>query len=200
MIGFLIGTLCLIGLAKTVRRARYGYYGHGCGGHGCGPSLGPSHGPWGHDPYRGPAHGPWGGPRHHRGWGNPNPWGAPDAAQAMDPAKLWLRGLFERLGTTPGQERVILEAVTALRGQGTELRGAAESTGAAASKAFRADSFDVAVLGDAFAKQSMAVESAQKSVVEALHKVHEALDERQRRVLADMLDHGLDLFGRTHHV
>jgi hypothetical protein len=44
------------------------------------------------------------------------------------------------------------------------------------------------------------VESAQKSVVEALHKVHEALDERQRRILADMLDHGLDLFGRTHHV
>ena len=193
MIGFIIGTLCLIGLAKTVRRARYGY----CGYSGsCGPSLGPSHGPWGHDPYRGP----WGGPRHPRGWGHPGPWGAPDAAANMDPAKFWLRGLFERLGTTPGQERVILEAVTALRNQGGELRGAAESTGAAASKAFRADSFDVAVLGDAFAKQSMAVESAQKSVVEALHKVHEALDERQRRILADMLDRGLDLFGRTHHV
>ncbi len=195
MIGFLIGTLCLIGLVKTCRRARYGYYGASCGGGGgCGPSLhGPSWGP--QDPYRGH----WGG-RHHRGWEGHGHFGAYDGPHGGDPARLWLRGLFERLGTTPGQERVILEAVTALRGQGTELRGAAESTGAAASKAFRADSFDVDVLGDAFAKQSMAVESAQKSVVEALHKVHVALDERQRRILADLLDRGLDLFGRTQHV
>lgn len=194
MIGFLIGTLCLLGLAKTVRRARYGYYGRGCGPSACGPAMGP----WGHhhDPYRDP----WGGGRPRGPWGRHGHFGAYDSPQDVDPSRFWLRGLFERLATTPGQERVILEAVTALRSQGGALRGAAEGTGAAASKAFRADSFDVEVLGDSFAKQSEAVENAQKAVVEALHKVHEALDERQRRVLADMLDHGLDLFGRTRHV
>lgn len=186
MLGFILGTLCLIGLVKTVRRARYGYgccgggYGHGphaLGGCGdvCSPRAPfPPRGPFGH-------HGPWDAPRH------------------GDPARHMLRGLFERLGTTPGQERVILEAVNALRAQGQEFRGAAEATGTAASRAFRADSFDVAVLGDAFAKQSLAMESAQKAVVEALHKVHEALDEDQRRILADLLDRGLDLFGRFTH-
>lgn len=190
MLGFILGTLCLIGLVKTVRRARYGYGGCG-GGYGYGPqALGGACG--------------WGGgcgPRdHHRGpWGHHGHFGPYDGPRNGDPARFMLRGLFERLGTTPGQERVILEAVSALRAQGQEFRGAAESTGTAASKAFRADSFDVAVLGDAFAKQSMAVENAQKAVVEALHKVHEALDENQRRVLADMLDRGLDLFGRFNH-
>lgn len=185
MLGFILGTLCLIGLVKTVRRARYGYGYGGCGGgYGCGPSL----------------HGGCGGHGDHRGpWGHHGHFGPYDGPQHTDPARFALRGLFERLATTPGQERVILEAVGALRAQGQEFRGAAESTGSAASKAFRADSFDVAVLGDAFAKQSMAVESAQKAVVEALHKVHEALDERQRRILADMLDRGLDLFGRFNH-
>lgn len=194
MIGFLIGTLCLLGLAKTVRRARYGYYAHGCGPAACGPAMGP----WGHhhDPYRNP----WGG-GHHRGpWGRHGHFGAHEAAPQPDGSYGWLRGLFERLATTPGQERVIVEAVSTLRAQGAGIRGAAESTAGAASKAFRAESFDVEVLGDSFAKQSMAVEAGQKAVVEALHKVHEALDERQRRVLADMLDRGLDLFGHAHQV
>lgn len=190
MIGFLIGTLCLMGLVKTVRRARYGYGGCGYGASHCGPAMGP----WGGG--CGPRHhpGPWG--HHHHGHPFRGDFGAYESPYGADPARLWLRGLFERLATTPGQERVILEAVTTLRAQAAEFRGAAEATGGAASRAFRADSFDVAVLGDAFAKQSLAVEGAQKAVVEALHKVHEALDERQRRILADMLDRGVDLFGR----
>lgn len=179
MIGFLIGTLCLMGFVKTLRRARYGHRG---GYASCGPAMGP----WGHHHHR---RGPWGHPFREDG----GPWASP---HAVDPARFWLRGLFERLATTPGQERVILEAVSALRAQGLEFRAAAEATGDAAARAFRADSFEVGVIGDAFAKQSLALEGAQKAVVEALHKVHEALDERQRRLLAELLDRGLDLFGR----
>ncbi|MFO0629634.1 MAG: hypothetical protein U0325_28920 [Polyangiales bacterium] len=72
----------------------------------------------------------------------------------MDPSEVLAprRPRFERLATTPGQERVILEAI--------HQRCAAGAVSSAAPRspqrrdgvqAFRADSFDVAVLGDAFA-------------------------------------------------
>lgn len=51
MIGFIVGTLCLVALIATVRRhsyARYGYYGPCARGYGYGPpwrEYGPRHGP-----------------------------------------------------------------------------------------------------------------------------------------------------------
>ncbi len=180
MIGFLIGTACLIGLVKVLRHGRchgygYGGYGGGCGGGGCGMRRG-----WG-------GHqGPWGGHEGHGGrWG-----GGGDVQRWM------LRSLFERLETTPGQEKVIVQAVEGMREQARSAREAVHATGGHAAKAFRGERFDEAAMADAFAKQDAALESAQKALFEALAKVHEALDERQRRELADMMERGVGPWGR----
>jgi len=173
MIGFLIGTACLLGLMKVIRRGRcHGYgYGGGCGG-------GMRRGWGGHG-----GHGPWDG---HEG----GRWGGGDAARWM------LRGLFERLDTTPGQEKVILQAVEGLREQMRAGREALHATGGHAAKAFRGERFDESAMADAFTKQDAALESAQKALFEALAKVHEALDERQRREFAELLERGVGPWSR----
>ena len=50
-------------------------------------------------------------------------------------------------------------------------------------------------MADAFTKQDAALESTQKALFEALAKVHEVLDERQRRELADLMERGLGGWG-----
>ncbi len=180
MIGFIVGTVCLIGLLKTLRHGHChgGRFGGGCGGGfggGCGGGL-CGGGRWG---------GRWGGHGHgFRGEGG------------GDPMRWMLRGLFERLDTTPGQEKVILQAVEALREKGREGRDAVRGTGTDVAKAFRGERFDESAMADAFTRQDAALESAQKALFEALAKVHEVLDERQRRELADMMERGLGMWSR----
>lgn len=158
MIGWLIGTACLLGLVKVLRRGR----GHRCGAHrGCG------------------GHGPW------SGHGHPG-----------DVHRWMLRGLFERLDTTPGQEKVILQAADALREQARTGREALRATGGDAARAFRGERFDEGAMAEAFARQNAALEAAQKALFEALAKVHEALDERQRREVAELLERGVGPWSR----
>lgn len=170
MIGFIIGTACLIGLIKVLRHGRGGCgYGGRCGRGGCG--------------------GGWGGRYGHEGRGG---WGGGHG----DPARWMLRGLFERLDTTPGQEKVILAAVETLREKGREGKGALHATGGDVAKAFRGEHFDESAMADAFTRQDAALESMQKGAFEALAKVHEVLDERQRRELADMMERGVGMWSR----
>ncbi len=187
MLGFIIGTACLIGLIKTVRRARcYGAlgcghegYGHGHGyegyGHGCGRGW---RGPRGHH-------------HHHHGY---SPWG--EGGDHRGAGRWVLRPLFERLSTTPGQERVILDAFEVLRAQRRAVRDAVQATGADAARAFRGESLDEAHMGEAFAKQNAALEATQKALFDALHKVHEALEPDQRAALADWMEQGAGFFRR----
>ncbi len=184
MIGFIVGTVCLIGLIKVLRHGRcgggYGYGGR-CGGYGYGGGCG-----------RGACGGGFGGPFGHHGHHGHGPWGEGGG----DPARWMLRGLFQRLDTTPGQEKVILQAVETLREKGREGRDAVRGTGADVAKAFRGERFDESAMADAFTRQDAALESAQKGLFEALAKVHEVLDERQRRELADMMERGLGMWSR----
>jgi Heavy-metal resistance len=180
MIGFIVGTVCLIGLLKTLRR---GYGGRCGGGYGYGGGCSRGGGWGGHG-------GGWGG--HGRGHQGRGPWGEGGG----DPSRWMLRGLFERLDTTPGQEKVILQAVETLREKGREGRDAVRGTGSDVAKAFRGERFDESAMADAFTRQDAALESAQKGLFEALAKVHEVLDERQRRELADMMERGLGMWSR----
>ncbi len=182
MLGFIVGTMCLIGLVKTLRyggrcgHGGYGYYGHGgggrCGGRHWGdPRLGGDE--------QGYGRGPWG--RGGGGWER----GGGDEGAAL---RFWLRPLFERLATTPGQERVILDAATSLRAKVGASKEALRATAGDAAKAFRGERFDEGVMGESFAKQDEALEATQKAVFEALQKVHDALDEQQRRDFADHIE------------
>ena len=60
----------------------------------------------------------------------------------------------------------------------------------------RADSFDAESLGEAFAKHDTAISTLRDAGVEGLAKIHEALDEKQRARLAELIESGM---GRRWH-
>lgn len=163
MIGFIIGTLCLIGLIKVLRRGRGGCgrgWGGGWGGRGRG---------WG-----GP---PWarGGRRGRGGWGG-------DGA--------FLYGLFDALEATPEQEKVIREAAEELRGGADGLRGELRASRSDVAAAVRSPSLDETRLGEVFARHDAALEKMRRAAIGAVGKVHAVLDDRQRERLAEILEHG----------
>jgi len=167
MLGILIGTACLIGLIKVARMGRYGRHGHFHGGHGCGRGCG--------------HHGGWG--RHHHGGGD---WEGDDRGGGGWGRGFFLRRLFEQLDTTPGQEKAVKAALEELF---ETMKGA---------RAEWTDTTDLAILltGETFdstaaeglsGKADASFAKVRVAMVEALRKVHEALDDRQRKILADWL-------------
>jgi Heavy-metal resistance len=168
MLVFLIGTACLIGLIKVLRGGWCRGYGHGgsCGGGG-----------WG---YRG--HDGWGG-HHHGGWDR----GGADWDRG---GPFWMRGLFQRLGTSPAQEKVIREAVDEARRSAGSLRDEGRQTRGDVAKAVRSPSLDETVLGELFARHDAHLETMRKDMVGVLGKVHAVLDDRQREILAEIIERG----------
>ena len=168
MFGFFIGTLCLVALVVMFvrhRRQMYGY-GGGCGHFGKGWGRG-----WG---------GGWHG-HHHGGWGG----GFVRGGGGFE--RFFLRGLFQRLETTPGQEKVIVKAVDDVRTAIRDARGEVDKTREDVKNAFGADNLDESALAGAFIRQDDEIAKVRKALVGALAEVHGALDERQRRELADIL-------------
>ncbi|MBK7584025.1 MAG: periplasmic heavy metal sensor [Myxococcales bacterium] len=106
-------------------------------------------------------------------------------------ARAFSRWLFERLDTTPGQERVIRSAIDDLVDQGHAAKRELEESRKDVARAMRADSFDAEAMGEAFAKHDVVLSSMRKAAVESLARTHEALDERQRQRLAEMIDAGI---------
>jgi Heavy-metal resistance len=191
MIGFLVGTACLLGLIGVVRGGRScggrdGRYGQGYGGGSCGDSGG-----WG----RG-GRGRRGG-RGGRGWGGP-PWARGGEGQdggGFGPTFL-LRALFQRLDTTPGQEKVIKAAVEDLQTKARAAKDEAKTARGEIAKAMRSESFDEVLIGGATAHLESTVDTMRKAGIDAFAKVHEVLDEKQRAILADFIESGpRGLFG-----
>lgn len=169
MLGFVIGTACLVGLVKVLRGRRcghggYGGYGHrrwgghGCGGRGCDD-----------------------------GWGRRGRYDDDGGRSYDDGAPIFLRGIFERLGTTPGQERVIRDAVDELKQAAKKIADERRQTVRDVADAVRGADFSTEKMGDAFARLDGAVETLRTAAFSALAKVHDALDEPQRRKLADLI-------------
>lgn len=143
MLGFLIGTACLIGFFKV---AGWGHH------RSCHPSDRRRHGSFGE--------------------------------------RAALRWLFERLDTTHGQEKVILEAVEELR---TPLRDAREdwrATLPGLARATRGAELDHGAIAEIWTRHDRSLEAVRLAVTTSLARVHEVLDERQRRILADLLESG----------
>ncbi len=176
MFGFLFGTLCLIGLIKVARHGRgYG----GCGGYG---RYG---GGWGHRGHRG-----WHGRDHFggdEGYGGGG-WG--ERVRGYGGGRFFLRAMFERLDTTPGQEKVIQQAFEDLREKGRAAKNDMKAARAEVAKAMRSTSFDEVSVGTATAQVEAVMDSMRKAVIDAFAKVHEALDDRQRGMFADFIENG----------
>jgi hypothetical protein len=165
MLGILVGSLCLAGFIKATHHRYYGYGGGGCGG--------------GHRGFRGygagrsEARGRWGA-------------GSRSAGQAF-----WLHAISERLDATPAQEKVLLAAFEELRTLGKSSREAMKGARTEVAQAFRSPVFSEEAVGQATARIEGIMEDARKTGIGIFAKVHEALDERQRDILAGLLENGL---------
>ena len=173
MLGFLFGTVCLVALVKVMRRSRWGWghraafasYGGGCG-------YGSHRGFGGH------GHGGWGDDRD-VGWRGGRGGGG-----------FVLRSIFERLDTTPGQEKVIRGALDDLRAKARAVKDDARGGREELARALRGESIDVETLGTIASRASGAVDSLRDAAIGAVVEVHGALDARQRAILADLIERG----------
>ena len=172
MLGFIFGTVCLVALVKVLRH-----------GHGCGGGWRWAHGGCGHHGYGGGGFGGWHG--HHGGRGGFGPpwarWGGHGGGGFAE------RFLFSRLETTPGQEKVIRDAFQKVRDTMREARAEWRDTGELSSL-LRGETFDRTAAEGLSGKADASFAKLRVVIVEALAQIHEALDDRQRRILADFIE------------
>ena len=166
MVGFILGAVFVVGVAKMLRRrAWHGRFG-GCGAY--------SHGSEGGFGYGGPGMG--------RGMGF--------SGRRARGARWALRSVFERLETTPGQERVIVAALDELRENRRDLRDELRQARADLARAVQGGLIEDNTLEEAFARQDRLLARMRVGFTEALKKVVETLDERQRKQVASWLEGG----------
>jgi Spy/CpxP family protein refolding chaperone len=101
-----------------------------------------------------------------------------------------LRRLFQRLDTTPGQEKVITEAFEEMQEKARAIREEFFKTRSTFSRAVRGEAFDTESVREAFDKQQGAVDELKKALLASLQKIHEALTPEQRAVAGDLLEFG----------
>jgi hypothetical protein len=153
MIGFILGTACLLGLGKAYGRRRY--FGHG-----------------------------------HRGWHGE------DGVSGFSGPVSFLRPLFLKLETTPGQERVIVQSVKDLQLAREKMASDLKGWRKELATALRMSVFDETTVGTLSAQIENALLEMRKAGIDAFAKVHEVLDEKQRAHLAETVEHGWGpLFG-----
>ncbi|MDF3067726.1 MAG: hypothetical protein K0R38_3327 [Polyangiaceae bacterium] len=104
--------------------------------------------------------------------------------------RFFLRRVLERLDTTPGQEKVIREAIFDLKEEAYGLRGDMRSTRTDLAQALRAPELDKETIDRVFAKHDEVIEKLRASLLDTAEKVHTTLDEQQRKQLADMIESG----------
>ena len=104
--------------------------------------------------------------------------------------RFFFHRILDRLDTTPGQEKVIREAIHDLKEEAWTLRREVRSTRSELADALRAPELDKALIDRVFAKHDEVIEKLRASLVNSADKVHGTLDERQRKQLADMIEAG----------
>ena len=203
MVGVVIGVVGAIVLMKVLRRRfgfghRFGYRGYG--GYG-------RHGGWGgYGDYEAPGH--W----HDAGCPGPSGRGSPYREGWTDddggsrgwegrPRRGWrgrfgLNAVFDRIDATPAQEKAIRAAFDELRTKARAVKDDARGMRGDLASALRGESLDAETLGTVASRASGAVDGLRDAAIGAVLKVHEALDEKQRAIVADALESGFGPFGR----
>lgn len=122
------------------------------------------------------GHGHWRG-RHGGGFGPGRSW--------------WLRALFSRLDTTPGQEREIRSAIEEVQRVAREAKQGVFGSRENIAKAVAGDVFDPSAIDDASAQLDAATARVKEALRASLEKVHAVLDAKQRERLAELLQKGV---------
>lgn len=197
MIGCVLATVGVIGLLKMAHHHRW----HGCGGwhrrrwnrhHG-----GWGHHHWGHHRFGQPGFDDGFGPE----FGNDNDLsdgfgpGAPDGPRGFG-RRIVMRSVLDQLEATPAQERVIVAAAEEFQAEAAKFRGELRKSRVDIAGAFRKPTFDEVALGELYARHDTAIEGLRRAFVGLGAKVHDALDEKQRARLADIIESGPRFFGR----
>ncbi len=105
-------------------------------------------------------------------------------------ARFVLHRLLDRLDTTPGQEKVIREAVDTLLEDVHEARGELYATRADVAQAIRSETLDRGAIDGVFERHDQVIERVRQNALDSFGKVHETLDERQRKILAELIEAG----------
>ncbi len=166
MIGLWIGTLCLIGLIFVVlggRSHRHAYaYGGACGGPG----------PWMHG--HAPGRGPFGHGHFRRRFFYHSP----------------LSALLSELDTTPGQEKVVREAVAGLVTRARATAKEARMSRGAFAEVVASKELDRARLQSWLDGHEQRLRSLGADLSDAIARIHEVLDDEQRARLGKLVESG----------
>jgi uncharacterized membrane protein YccC len=109
-----------------------------------------------------------------------------------------MRWIFERLDTSPGQEKVFVKAADELTEAFEKLRDEVGASRAAIARALREEHFDAAGMRELNERHDALIENLRQTVRASMSQLHEALDARQRRELADLIEHGWGYGYRGH--
>jgi len=187
MIGCILATVGVIGLMRMAHHRRYGCGGwarrwawHHHGHHGCGAGIDGD----------GDGGGDGDGDHFGLGFGPRRRWGGGFGRGFV------MRGILDRLETTPAQERVVVAAAEEFRDAAAKLRDEGRRSRGDVAGAFRKASFDEVMMGELFARHDTEIEGLRKAFVGFAAKVHDALDDKQRARLADIIESGPRFFRR----
>ncbi len=101
-----------------------------------------------------------------------------------------LHHVLSHLDTAPGQEKVIFAAARELEDRARESGKALWDSRRDLADVIRGDHLDEARIEETFRKHDAALAELRTAFTDTLRKVHETLDERQRKVLSDMVASG----------
>jgi Spy/CpxP family protein refolding chaperone len=102
----------------------------------------------------------------------------------------FLHAAFERLDTTPGQEKAIVAALDELRDSARATRGKVMASRGEVAAALREDRFEPERVRAVLARNQEELVTLGDNGTQALGKIHEALDSEQRKRLARWLESG----------
>ena len=160
-------------MRRLIFRRRFGGFGPPWAMAACGPSLGGCHGSGGGGRWEGDSFGP---PFRRHGFG---PGGS-----------FWLRSLFSRLDTTPGQEREIRAAIEELQHTASELKSGLRGSRDDVARAVAGEIFDDAAFAEAGARADVTAGQLKDAFANALRRIHGVLDPKQRERLAELVAKG----------
>lgn len=132
-----------------------------------------------------------GGGRGFRGWGRHCGGGGRRGGIG---GSFWLRMLFARVDTTPGQEREIRAAIEDLRDRAKDAKSGMLETRESLGKSVAGETFDAAAFEAVSARVDATSEKMKDALASALKRIHAVLDPKQRERLADLVTSGA--FGR----